>query len=245
MQAQLAYSTSRQDTLNELVLGHAGLVKRIAQHLIARLPASVQLDDLIQAGMLGLIEAARNYDASHGASFETYAGIRIRGAILDETRKSDWTPRSVHRKAREMTETVRRLEHEHGRVAEPQEVAATMNISMNDYHAIVTDAAGSRVLSLDQPESGVRELGDIPSVTNDDPSAHVENDHFRQALVEVIDHLPEKERLVMSLYYERELNLREIGEILGVSESRICQIHGQALVRIRARMRDWLSSESG
>jgi RNA polymerase sigma factor for flagellar operon FliA len=239
MKIRAAYANKKLDQQEQLVIRHADLVKRIAQHLAARLPASVRVEDLVQAGMIGLLEAARNYDATQGASFETYAGIRIRGAMLDETRKSDWAPRSVHRKAREAAESLRVLEHRLQREPTAAEVAQAMNISLDEYHEIMVDAAGCRVFSLDEPDEDSDETWDVPGSDSDNPFAQVENADFRQALIEVIEHLPEKEKLVMSLYYDEELNLREIGQVLGVSESRVCQIHGQALTRIRARMADW------
>lgn len=224
---------------NRLVEKHVPLVKRIAYHLLGRLPADVQVDDLIQAGVIGLLEAARLYDASQGASFETYAGIRIRGAMLDEVRRSDWTPRSVHRNARRVSEAVRAVEHREGREAQPQEVAAELDVGLDEYQRMVSDAVSSRVLSFEdifEPESeGENRLpGSEP-----DPLERLQEEGFREALAGEIDRLPEREKLVMSLYYDDELNLREIGEVLGVSESRVCQLHGQALVRLRARMTDW------
>lgn len=224
---------------NRLVEKHVPLVKRIAYHLLGRLPADVQVDDLIQAGVIGLLEAARLYDASQGASFETYAGIRIRGAMLDEVRRSDWTPRSVHRNARRVSEAVRAVEHREGREAQPQEVAAELDVGLDEYQRMVSDAVSSRVLSFEdifEPESeGENRLpGSEP-----DPLERLQEEGFRDALAGEIDRLPEREKLVMSLYYDEELNLREIGEVLGVSESRVCQLHGQALVRLRARMTDW------
>ena len=235
---QTAQIDARQQ--HDLVIQHASLVRRIAQHLASRLPASVQLDDLIQAGMMGLLEAARNYDAGQGASFETYAGIRIRGAMLDETRKVDWAPRSVHRKAREMAVVVHALEHRLGRLAKPAEVADAMRIDLDQYYQIVEDAAGCRVLSLDEPDNGVVDVGDIPGDGDHDPAQQIEASGFRAVLVEVMASLPEKERLVMSLYYEQDMNLRQIGSVMGVSESRACQIHSQAVKRIRSRMSDWV-----
>jgi len=239
MKIRAVYANKKLDQQEQLVIRHADLVKRIAQHLAARLPASVRVEDLVQAGMIGLLEAARNYDATQGASFETYAGIRIRGAMLDETRKSDWAPRSVHRKAREAAECLRVLEHRLQREPTAAEVAQAMNISLDEYHDIMVDAAGCRVFSLDEPDEDSDETWDVPGSHSDNPFSQVENADFRQALIKVIEHLPEKEKLVMSLYYDEELNLREIGQVLGVSESRVCQIHGQALTRIRARMANW------
>ncbi|MDJ0880939.1 MAG: RNA polymerase sigma factor FliA [Gammaproteobacteria bacterium] len=222
---------------DNVVTRHAALVKRIAFHLINRMPASVQVDDLIQAGMVGLLEANSHFDASQGASFETYAGIRIRGAMLDEIRKLDWTPRSVHRKYRAVSEAIRKIENEKGSDASDQEIAREMGISLSEYHRILMDSNSSRICSMDELE----EQGDyqIPHVDDDTPFEQLSEDEYQQRLAENIRSLPEKEQLVMSLYYDDELNFREIGQVLEVSESRVCQIHGQALLRIQAKMSDW------
>jgi RNA polymerase sigma factor for flagellar operon FliA len=217
-----------------LVMRHAELVKRIAYHLAGRLPASVEVDDLIQAGMLGLLEAAANYAEGRGASFETYAGIRIRGAMLDGLRKLDWAPRSVHRKARAVAKAIRELESEFGREARDVEVAERLGLKLSEYHRIVEDSAGCQISSL-TTEEGEMTLTDSSA----DPFRDVVDEDFRGALTEAIANLPERERLVMSLYYDDELNLKEIGAALRVSESRICQIHGQALVRLQARLAGW------
>lgn len=222
---------------DSIVTRHAALVKRIAFHLINRMPSSVQVDDLIQAGMLGLLEAASNFDAGQGASFETYAGIRIRGAMLDELRRQDWTPRSVHRKYREVTDVIRRIENEKGSDASDQEIAQELGISLTDYHRILVDSNSAKLFSVD----ALDEKGDhqLPQSDNNTPFDSVNDLEYQQLLVKSIGDLPEKEQLVMSLYYDDELNFREIGQVLDVSESRVCQIHGQAVMRIRAKMADW------
>ena len=241
MKSNAANIPAEYKNSNELVVAHEALVKRIAFHLMSRLPASVQVDDLIQAGMIGLIEASRKFDPEQGASFETYAGIRIRGAMLDEIRRTDWTPRSVHRKAREVAEAVRKIENEQGRDARDVEVAAAMGLGLNEYHKILQDATGCRIFSFEDPgsvgEDGLAQSHRQPN----QPLENLQNCDFKQGLAGAIKGLPERERLVMALYYDEELNLREIGEILGVSESRVCQIHGQALIRLRARMEKWLT----
>jgi RNA polymerase sigma factor FliA len=219
---------------DELVERHAGLVKRIAYHLAGRLPASVEVDDLIQAGMIGLLEAAAHFSSDRGASFETYAGIRIRGAMIDALRQLDWAPRSVHRKARDVAEAMRAIEAQQGRAAEDGEVAAQLGITLQEYHEIVQDAASCHLSSLDE----VAGVDDIPG-GDLDPLLQAEGGALRTCVAEAIAALPERERLVMSLYYDDELNLKEIGAVLGVSESRVCQLHGQALVRLRGRLGSW------
>ena len=228
------------DHMQQLVERHAPLVKRIAYHLMARLPASVLVDDLIQSGMIGLIEAAKNFDGSKGASFETFAGIRIRGAMLDEMRRGDWTPRSVHRNARLIAETIAELEGQYGRDVKDSEVAEKLDISLDEYHHMLSDISSGRIIGIE--DLGVSE--DVLVTSGDSDSDHLyENqasEAFHQDLAKTISSLPEREALVLSLYYNDELNLKEIGAVLNVSESRISQIHSQALVRLKARMQDWL-----
>jgi RNA polymerase sigma factor for flagellar operon FliA len=240
MKSNAAKVTGDFASSNDLVESHATLVKRIAYHLMSRLPASVQVDDLIQAGMIGLIDASRKFDPDQGASFETYAGIRIRGAMLDEIRRTDWTPRSVHRKAREVAEAVRKIENEKGRDARDVEVAEVMGLELDEYHKILQDATGCRIFSFEDPGNAGEEGYASNNRELNQPLDTLQNEDFKEGLAGAIKGLPERERLVMALYYDEELNLREIGEILGVSESRVCQIHGQALIRLRARMEDWL-----
>lgn len=227
---------------NELVEDYAPLVKRIAYHLMTRLPPTVQVDDLIQSGMIGLLEAARNYDASQGASFETYAGIRIRGAMLDEIRKGDWAPRSLHRKVRAITKAVADIEAEFGRDARDAEVAERVGMSLDDYYQTLQDATGYRVFSFEDLPAGEEGMTESLTQKIPEPLDNVQNDMFKEALADAISGLPERERLVMSLYYKEELNLRETGEVLGVSESRVCQIHSQALIRLKSRMVEWTTS---
>ncbi len=224
---------------DELVRKQAPLVKRLAYHLMSRLPPTVQVDELVQSGMIGLLEASRNYDASQGASFETYAGIRIRGAMLDEIRKGDWAPRSLHRKVREISRVVAEIEAETGRDARDAEVAARLNMDLDAYYQTLQDATSHKVFSFEDLPSKDDIISEGLYERIPEPSENVEKEKFKNALAQAIASLPERERLVMSLYYREELNLRETGEVMGVSESRVCQIHSQALVRLKARMVDW------
>ena len=239
----LAMYTNMNSSNDDLVTQHAPLVKRIAYHLMSRLPPSVQADDLIQAGMIGLLEASRNYDAKQGASFETYAGIRIRGAMLDEIRKNDWAPRSVHRKARKVAEAVRKIENEKGRDARDNEVAEALEMSLEEYHQVLQDASGYLVLSFDDMGVDDEAIASQVSYRVPSPVEGLQREDFKRSLAESIAGLPERERLVMTLYYDEELNLREIGAVIGVSESRVSQIHSQALLRLQARLGHWMSRE--
>ncbi len=224
----------------ELIEQYAPLVKRIAHHLLARLPANVVLDDLIQAGMVGLLEAGKKYDPTKGASFETYAGIRIRGSIIDEVRRGDWTPRSVHRNGRRVSEAIQVIESRTGRDAQDGEVAAELNITITEYHALLKDSAESRLFSFEKL-IGPQEDGPGENIAAENLSPEDEHEElgFVQAIATAIEGLPEREKLVLSLYYDEEMNLKEIGQILGVSESRVSQIHSQAALRLRSRLRDW------
>jgi len=230
------YAATQPTSHNEMVEKHASLVKRIACHLINRLPASVQLEDLVQAGMIGLLEAARNYDERQGASFETYAGIRIRGSMLDEIRKNDWAPRSVHRKARMVAEAVREIENDVGRDARDTEIADTLEMSLQDYYKILQDNSYHKVLSFE--DLGIGDESILETMSDNTPGIldGLQREDMQRLLSDAIATLPERERLVMALYYDEELNLREIGAVMGVSESRVSQIHSQAVIRLQARL---------
>jgi RNA polymerase sigma factor for flagellar operon FliA len=225
---------------SELIEQHAALVKRIAYHLIARLPQTVDVEDLIQAGMIGLLDAAGQFNASQGASFETYAGIRIRGAMLDEIRRNDWAPRSVHKKAREIAEKIHEIEQIKGRTPNDQEIADAMNLDINDYYQQLNESSGHQVFSLDEFTDNDESHAHPLSTPFEAPDEDIQDHDFQQALAKAIDSLPERERLMMSLYYNEELNLKEIGEVLGVSESRVSQIHSQTVIRLRSKLRDWI-----
>lgn len=237
------YVASEKLSPEQMVEKHAPLVKRVAYHLMGRMPASVQVDDLIQAGMIGLLEAINNYDGTKGASFESYARIRIQGAMIDEVRRGDWTPRSVYRKARQLAEAVRMVENREGREARPEEVARELDMTLDQYNSILRDTSGCHVLSFDELNGDEWNAHSEEEGANSGPLPELQQHRFKESLAEAIAGLPEREQLVMSLYYDDELNLREIGEVLGVSEARVCQIHGQALTRLRSRMRDWVAGE--
>lgn len=234
-----AYSI--QTNKSVLLEQYTVLVKRIAYHLLARLPASVLIDDLIQSGMIGLLEASNNFDASKGASFETFAGIRIRGAMLDEIRRGDWTPRSVHKNSRMVSDAIKVLESQLGRDVTDKEVADKLDISLNEYHHILNDVSSGKIVGVD--DLGINEdaLNSKQEAICDEPYRKIEQVFFKRALSECISTLPERESLVLSLYYDEELNLREIGQVLDVSESRVSQIHSQAMHRLKARMQSWQS----
>ncbi len=236
MDALEATRQLNQQTQESLVKSHALLVKRIAYHLSGRLPRSIQLDDLMQAGMLGLLEAVRHYDDSKGASFETYASIRIRGHMLDEVRRNDWVPRSVYRNARMISKAVKLVENRLGRDAKDHEVAAELGIGLPEYHDMLNDSNGAHLFGFD--DLGITDdmLKDDAIGLSTEPHANAQHDDMRARLAHVIGGLPKNERLVLSLYYEHDLNLKEIGDVLNVTESRVSQIHSQATHRIKARL---------
>lgn len=217
------------------------LVKRIAHHLMARMPSSVAVEDLYQAGMLGLLDAIKRFDNSKGASFDTYAGIRIRGAMVDDVRKGEWAPRSVHRNGRRIQEAIRTVEHRTGADANDRQIAEELGVSLEEYHHMLQDSMATRLFSLNELESPDDVIDtNIHNAPSDDPFDELQSGVFRTHLARAIEQLSEREQLVMSLYYEEELNLKEIGEVLGVSESRVSQIHSQAAQRLRARLQEWL-----
>lgn len=235
MDAIITHNEISHQTQEVILKTHAMLVKRIAHHLLVRLPQSVQIEDLLQAGMIGLLEAAKHYDESKGASFETYASIRIRGHMLDEIRNNDWVPRSVYRNARLVAEAVKRVEHQLGRTAKEAEIAEALDLSLSDYFQLLKDATGCQLYGFE--DLGVHEeyiKGEI--ALGWEPQANALHEDLAAQLAHAIAGLPQKERLVLSLYYEHDLNLKEIGEVLGVSESRVSQIHTQATLRIKARL---------
>ncbi|HUX25737.1 MAG TPA: RNA polymerase sigma factor FliA [Burkholderiales bacterium] len=232
-------ATARRDTQHYLTQ-YAPLVKRIAHHMMAKLPASVEIDDVIQTGMLGLLDAVNRYEESHGAQFETYAAQRIRGAILDGLRQADWLPRSFRRDLRRIENAITKLEQRLGRAPIENEVAAELEMPLAQYQTMLQEARGYQLISFEDFNHG--EGGDFLERHCEDGAANpleaLLDRKLREHLVDAIAGLPEREKVVMGLYYEQELNFREIGETLGVSESRICQLHSQAIARLRSQIRN-------
>jgi RNA polymerase sigma factor for flagellar operon FliA len=221
----------------QLVTQYAPLVKRIAYHLMAKLPASVDVDDLVQNGMLGLLDALGRYEEGLGAQFETYAVQRIRGAMLDGLRENDWLPRGVRREMRRVEAAIRQLEYEKGRPPSEKELAEALGMALAEYQKLLLEARGHQLVYLEDLTDG---SGDdylernASGLSVQGPLEVLEEASVRSELVRAIDALPEREKMMMALYYEQDLNLREIGEVLGVTESRVCQLHSQAIARLRS-----------
>ena len=231
---------------SHLLKQHQPMVRRIALQMMSRLPASVELDDLIQAGMLGLLDASNRYEDNRGAKFETFAGQRIRGAMLDELRANDWGSRGLRQSARRVEKAVQALEHRHGRAPTEAEIAQEMALDLEAYRSLLQEIRGCQLLyvedfSKDDSENAFLDLfakeARMDRYGGSDPEEQLLESDMRQQLVAAIKALPERDQLLMSLYYEQELNLREIGAILEVSQSRVCQLHAQAISRLRARLR--------
>lgn len=237
------YNETKDISQGDLIEKYGALVNRIAHHLLARMPNSVQVDDLTQAGMIGLLEAAKKYDDKKGASFETYAGIRIRGSMIDEVRKGDWVPRSVHRNSRMVSDAVKRVEMRVGRDATDVEIANEIGVELDEYYSIVQDTMCGHLFSFDNLNSTGDDIADAHTIGSN-PLDGIQRNDLKQQLVSAIKQLPEREQLVIALYYDEELNLKEIGRVIGVSESRVSQIHSQAALRLKARMEAWIDEET-
>mgnify|MGYP000076624303 FL=1 len=244
------YSRTRSKAAREaLILKYAPLVKYVAGRVAIGLPPNVDLDDLVSFGIFGLIDALEKYDPSKGIKFETYAIARIRGAILDGLRSNDWVPRSVRRKARELERVCAELEHRLGRSATDAEICAAMNLTMEEFHELLAEVSCTTLTSLDElwfvhgnEEESVRVMDLVRDAESNDPIRLMENEELKRELAEAIAKLPERERLVVALYYYEGLTLKEIGEILEVSESRVSQIHTKAVLRLRGRLSRWKES---
>lgn len=234
------YTASGTLERDQLVVHYAPLVKRIAYHLMAKLPASVQVEDIIQNGMMGLLDAINRYEDGLGAQFETYAVQRIRGAMLDGLRENDWLPRSLRRDMRRIEAAIHSLEQQNGRSPSEKELAETLGMALPEYQKMLQEARGYQLVYFEdfREEEGDDYLDRHFGDSSNDPMEVLLDKSMRDALIKAIEDLPEREKLVMGLYYEEEMNLREIGEVLGVSESRVCQLHSQAVARLRSRMLD-------
>ena len=232
------YTPEGKQLADQLVEKYTPLVKKIAYHLSARLPADIHIDDIIQSGLIGLLDASKHYDPKQGAQFETYATIRIRGAILDEVRRSDWVPKSVHKKARDLSAAIQEIERKTGRDARDIEVAQEMGITIDEYYSILKDSSSCRMLSFDDLDTDDTQSLGMFEDKHSNVVSQVLDDEFQQRLSQAIAGLPERERMVMSLYYDTEMNLKEVGMLVGISESRVSQLLTQAQLRLQARMSD-------
>jgi RNA polymerase sigma factor for flagellar operon FliA len=226
-----------------LLKQYSPLVRRLAHQMIAKLPANVELDDLIQVGMIGLSDALSRFDANQGVQFETFATQRIRGAMLDELRGNDWMSRGDRRHQRSIEAAVHKLEQRFGRAPSESEIAREMGLSLADYQELLGKVRGTQLIYLEDMGGG--EDGDEDYLDRHvadeeaNPIMRLEDRRMREALVEAIKQLPEREQYVMSMYYEQDMNLKEIAAVLGVTESRVCQLHSQSIARLRSRLRDW------
>ncbi|HEU5435638.1 MAG TPA: RNA polymerase sigma factor FliA [Telluria sp.] len=234
------YNVKGKADKNQLLTDHMPLVKRLAHHMKAKLPPSVEVDDLIQAGMIGLLDAISRYEETHGAQFETYAVLRIRGAMLDELRNSDWLPRSMRQNMRKIEAAMASLQQKLGHAPTESEVAKSLKLSLADYQDMLADGGGHQLVYYEDfhDNEGNDSFLDRYATDDDDPLRALLDTDFRQAVIDAIDGLPPREKILMGLYYEEEMNLKEIGAVMGVSESRVSQLHTQAVARLRATLRE-------
>jgi RNA polymerase sigma factor FliA len=235
------YTVSGKSDKNELLREHAPLVKKLAHQMKAKLPPSVDVDDLIQAGMIGLLDAVNRYEETHGAQFETYAVQRIRGAMLDELRSSDWLPRSIRQNMRKIETAMNSLQQRLGRAPKEAEIAKELKLSLVEYQDMLNDGSGHQLVYYEDfhdKEDNEHFLDRYCVDEGSDPLKRLMNGGFRQAVIEAIEALPEREKILMGLYYEQEMNLKEIGAVMGVSESRVSQLHSQAIARMRAKLKE-------
>jgi RNA polymerase sigma factor for flagellar operon FliA len=234
-------ATGRLDA-NAMLKQYSPLVRRLAHQMIAKLPANVEIDDLIQVGMIGLHDAMGRYDAEQGVQFETFVTQRIRGAMLDELRGSDWMSRGNRRQQREIEAAVHRLEQKLGRAPQESEIAKELGVSLTEYQDTLTKVRGTQLVYLEDmsgDEGGDDFLDRHVAQEDANPLAQLQDHRMRTALVEAIKKLPEREQYVMSMYYEHDMNLKEIAAVLGVTESRVCQLHSQSIARLRVKLREW------
>ena len=236
------YTQKGQLQSNELLKQYSPLVRRLAHQMIAKLPANVEIDDLIQVGMMGLSDALARFDVSQGVQFETFATQRIRGAMLDELRGSDWMSRGDRRHQRSIESAVHKLEQRLGRAPSESEIAREMGLQLQEYQELLGKVRGTQLVYLEDMsgDDGDEDFLDRHMVdTDSNPLGRLSDRKMREALVSAIEQLPEREQYVMSMYYEHDMNLKEIAAVLGVTESRVCQLHSQSIARLRTRMREW------
>jgi RNA polymerase sigma factor FliA len=231
---------------DQLIMDYAPLIRFVAQRIAARLPSNIDIDDLISAGVIGLMDAIEKYDPSRDNKFKTYAEFRIRGAILDELRSQDWVPRSVRDKAKKIEKTYAELEQKLGRAVSDEELSGALGIQLEEYYDMVSNVKAVTLLSIDElsgPNQQDRKslLESLENVSSKNPFTQLKSKGVRDLLVKHIDELPEKQKLVLSLYYYEDLNLKEIGKILEVTESRVSQLHTQAVEKLRSKLKPILS----
>ena len=233
-----------QSAKEALIHHYLHLVKYIAGRLKINFPPQVEYDDLVSSGIIGLLDAIDKFDPDRGLKFETYAMTRVRGAIIDELRNLDWAPRSVRKKGHDLENTYVRLERELGRTATDGEVADAMGIGVQELHGLLSQLSTTAMTSLDdfisigKDSDTTRRINTVESKAADSPDEVLHGRQVTEILAKAIDSLPEKIKIMISLYYYEDLNLKEIGEVLGVSESRVCQIHTQAMVMLRGKLDD-------
>ncbi|MBI5335939.1 MAG: RNA polymerase sigma factor FliA [Burkholderiales bacterium] len=236
------YTAKGRLDVDSLLKQYSPLVRRLAHQMIAKLPANVEVDDLIQVGMIGLSDALSRFDAGQGVQFETFATQRIRGAMLDELRGADWMSRGTRKQQREIEAAVHRLEQRLGRAPQESEIAKEMGVSLPDYQELLGKVRGTQLIYLEDMsgDDGDSDFLDRHVASEaDDPLSLLNDQRMRQALVDAIKLLPEREQYVMSMYYEQDMNLKEIAAVLGVTESRVCQLHSQSIARLRVKLRAW------
>lgn len=240
-QSRLYSISGRSLSREEIVHKYLPLVKYVAGKISVNLPSHVEINDLINEGILGLIDAISKYDDSRGVKFETYATTRISGAILDALRAMDWVPRAVRQKARELERTFAALENEIGRVPEDEEIAKAMGLKLKEYHTLLLKVRGTSILSLEEflPNEKGHEVSLLDTLKDGgpDPTHQVETAEVKSALAQAVESLPQQERTVISLYYFEGLTLKDIKSVLNVSESRVSQIHAQAVIRLRSKLK--------
>lgn len=235
------YTATGLNDKEQCLREYAQLVKRLAHQMMSRLPSSVQIDDIIQAGMMGLLDAAGRYNEFHGAQFETYATQRIRGAMLDELREADWLPRSLRRDMRRIEMAISHLQQRLGRSPNETEIAEELKVPLAEYQQMLQKSRGAQLVYYEDfhGEDTDDFFERFEFGNDDDPMNLLEDERFRAELAHAIESLPERERMLMGMIYEQEMNLREVGEVLGVSESRISQLHSQAVARLRSWMKGY------